>query len=75
MKSRAIVVKQTGGPEVLQFGEVEVAALGPGEASVRHRAIGLKRQRLALPDPSYAPDLYRETRGSGRAANCAPRLA
>jgi NADPH:quinone reductase len=41
MKSRAIVVNQTGGPEVLQSSEVEVPAPGPGEALIRHRAIGL----------------------------------
>lgn len=41
MKSKAIVVKQTGGPEVLQYAEVEVPAPGRGEVLVRHRAIGL----------------------------------
>ncbi len=41
MKSRAIVVSQTGGPEVLQYSEVELPAPGPGEALIRHRAIGL----------------------------------
>jgi len=41
MKSKAIVVNQIGGPEVLEYTEVEVAAPGPGQALVRHRAIGL----------------------------------
>jgi NADPH:quinone reductase len=41
MKAKAIVVNQIGGPEVLQFAEVEVPAPGPGEVLLRHRAIGL----------------------------------
>jgi NADPH2:quinone reductase len=41
MKAKAIVVNQIGGPEVLQFTDVEVPTPGPGEALVRHRAIGL----------------------------------
>ena len=41
MNSKAIVVNQTGGPEVLQFSEVAVPAPGHGQALVRHRAIGL----------------------------------
>ena len=41
MKAKAIVVNQIGGPEVLQFTDVDVPAPGPGEALVRHRAIGL----------------------------------
>jgi NADPH2:quinone reductase len=38
---KAIRFDRTGGPEVLQFVDVEVGAPGPGQAQVRHRAIGL----------------------------------
>jgi NADPH2:quinone reductase len=38
---RAIVIHKTGGPEVLQFEEVELAAPGPGQASVRNHAVGV----------------------------------
>src|SRR5271169_3384180 len=41
MKCKAIVVHQIGGPEVLHFEDVEVPEPGPGQALVRHRAIGL----------------------------------
>ena len=41
MKSKAIVVKQTGAPEVLEYTEVDVPAPGSGQALVRHRAVGL----------------------------------
>jgi NADPH2:quinone reductase len=39
--SRAIRMHATGGPEVLQFEDVEVAPPGAGELQVRHTAIGL----------------------------------
>ena len=39
--SRALRVHRTGGPEVLQFEDVEVGAPGPGEVRLRHTAIGL----------------------------------
>ncbi|HZZ84846.1 MAG TPA: quinone oxidoreductase [Anaeromyxobacteraceae bacterium] len=39
--SRAIRFHQTGGPEVLKLEEVEVGSPGPGEALVRHTAIGV----------------------------------
>ncbi len=39
--SKAIRIHSTGGPEVLQWDDVEVAAPGPGEALVRHSAVGL----------------------------------
>ena len=37
----AIRIHQTGGPEVLRWEEVAVPAPGPGEATVRHQAVGL----------------------------------
>ncbi|MGX1097887.1 quinone oxidoreductase family protein [Amorphus sp. MBR-141] len=39
--THAIVVHKTGGPEVLSWEEIEVGAPGPGEARVRHAAVGL----------------------------------
>jgi NADPH2:quinone reductase len=41
MKINRITVSETGGPEVLKYGEAEIAAPGPGEVQVRHTAIGL----------------------------------
>jgi NADPH2:quinone reductase len=37
----AIRVHQTGGPEVLQYEQIEIGEPGAGEAKVRHEAIGL----------------------------------
>jgi NADPH2:quinone reductase len=37
----AIRIHRTGGPEVLTWEEVDVAAPGPGEARIRHAAVGL----------------------------------
>src|SRR4029077_5325156 len=37
----AIRIHKTGGPEVLQWEEVAAGDPGPGEAGVRHTAIGL----------------------------------
>ena len=37
----AIRMHRTGGPEVMQYLDVEVGPPGPGEVQVRHRAIGL----------------------------------
>jgi NADPH2:quinone reductase len=41
MKTNAIRIHEYGGPEVLQYGEVELAEPAPGEARIRHTAIGL----------------------------------
>ncbi|MEI7706062.1 MAG: quinone oxidoreductase [Deltaproteobacteria bacterium] len=38
---KAIRIHQTGGPEVLRLEELPVAAPGPGQARVRHTAIGV----------------------------------
>jgi len=40
-KVYAVRVHRHGGPEVLRYEEVEVGSPGPGEARVRHAAIGL----------------------------------
>lgn len=37
----AVLVHQTGGPEVMQYEQIDIGAPGPGEAKVRHEAIGL----------------------------------
>ncbi|GGC07384.1 quinone oxidoreductase family protein [Pseudoduganella buxea] len=39
--SKAIRFSRTGGPEVLELVDVDVGAPGPGEATVRHEAIGV----------------------------------
>jgi NADPH2:quinone reductase len=41
MKTNAIRINEYGGPEVLQFGEVDLEDPAPGEARIRHTAIGL----------------------------------
>jgi NADPH2:quinone reductase len=41
MMAKAIRMQGTGGPEVLEYVDVEVGEPGPGEARVRHHAIGL----------------------------------
>ncbi|MEP9398918.1 zinc-binding dehydrogenase [Mesorhizobium sp. KR2-14] len=40
-RTKAIVVERHGGPEVLQFREIELPAPGHGEVQVRHTAIGV----------------------------------
>ncbi|HUB07133.1 MAG TPA: NAD(P)H-quinone oxidoreductase [Myxococcales bacterium] len=49
---RAVIVKEAGGPEVLQLEEVEDPRAGPGEVRVRVRAAGVNRadllQRMGL---------------------------
>lgn len=39
--SKAIRMTRTGGPEVMEYVDVDVGAPGPGEATVRHEAIGV----------------------------------
>jgi len=39
--TKAIRIHETGGPEVLKWEDVEVGTPGPGEARIRHTAVGL----------------------------------
>ena len=41
MSDRAIRIRETGGPEVLRLEEITVPPPGPGEARVRHEAVGV----------------------------------
>lgn len=41
MKTRAVRIHEFGGPEVLRFEEVDLPEPGPGQATIRHSAIGL----------------------------------
>ena len=50
---RAILVRQTGGPEVLKPESLELASPRPGEVRVRHQAIGLN-----YVDTYYRSGLY-----------------
>ncbi|HXU61607.1 MAG TPA: quinone oxidoreductase [Polyangia bacterium] len=51
---KAVVVRETGGPEKLVFEEVPEPVPGPGEARVRHTAIGLN-----FIDVYYRTGLYK----------------
>ncbi len=39
--TKAIRIEQIGGPEVMQWVDVEVGEPGPGEIRVKHHAVGL----------------------------------
>lgn len=64
----AIVIESTGGPEVLTLREIDVAAPGPGEATVQIAAAGVnfidiyQRQGVYARDLPYVPG----SEGSGR---------
>jgi NADPH:quinone reductase-like Zn-dependent oxidoreductase len=42
MKVNSIIVRQTSGPEVLEYTQQKIPEAGAGQARVRNRAIGLK---------------------------------
>ena len=60
MMAKAIRLAATGGPEVLDYVDVEVGEPGPGEARVRHHAIGLN-----YIDTYYRSGLYPQALPSG----------
>jgi NADPH2:quinone reductase len=64
MRCKAIVVHEIGGPEVLRFEEVEVPPPGPGEALVRHRAIGLNFVDIYVRSGVYPPPSLPYTPGT-----------
>ena len=53
--TKAIRIHKTGGPEVLAWEDVEVGDPGPGEARVRHTAVGLNFIDCYFRSGTYAP--------------------
>lgn len=51
---KAIQIRQTGGPEVMEYVEVDVGDPGAGEARVRHMACGLNYIDVYFRNGSYA---------------------
>ncbi|MBI3611189.1 MAG: quinone oxidoreductase [Nitrospirae bacterium] len=67
-KAKAILIDHYGGPEILKLKEISVSAPGPGEALVRHSAIGLNfidvyHRRGLYPLPSLPAVLGSEAAG------------
>lgn len=58
MKSKAIVIRRHGGPEVLELAEIDVPAPGPGEVQIRQAAIALN-----FVDTYYRTGLYKPAGG------------
>jgi NADPH2:quinone reductase len=52
--SKAVLVRQTGGPEALEIADVQVGEPGPGQVRIRHKAIGLN-----FIDVYYRTGLYK----------------
>jgi NADPH2:quinone reductase len=51
---QAIVLRATGGPEVLRMEPVELGRSGPGQVRLRHTAIGVNYHDVYIRDGSYA---------------------
>jgi NADPH:quinone reductase len=58
MKSRAIVIRRHGGPEVLELAEIDLPPPGTGEVQIRHAAVGLN-----FVDTYYRTGLYKPAGG------------
>ena len=65
----AIRFNQAGGPEVLEWQEVQVGKPGPGEARVRHTAVGVN-----FVDIYIRSGLYPSTKPSGLGTEAAGRV-
>ena len=74
--TKAMVVRRTGGPDVLEWTDVEVGEPGPGEAKVEHEAVGLNfvdvYYRTGLYKPAEGLPFTPGTEGAGRVAAVGP---
>jgi NADPH2:quinone reductase len=73
---KAIVVRQHGGPEVMHLEDVELGEPGPGEARVRHAAIGLNfvdvYNRTGLYKPPQGLPFTPGSEGAGTVVSVGP---
>ncbi len=51
--AKAIVLRETGGPDVLRLEDVDVGAPGPGEVRLRQTAVGVNYHDVYIRDGSY----------------------
>ena len=73
--THAIRFHKTGGPEVLVWEEVSVGKPGPGEARIRHTAVGLNfvdiyNRSGVYPHFSFAASAYNESCRLLSASSC-----
>ena len=61
---KAIRVHEPGGPEVLRWEDVTVGEPGPGEARVKHTAVGLNYVDVYYRTGLYKPPAHPFTPGS-----------
>ena len=75
--SQSILIHENGGPEKMQFEDVEVGKPGPGQVKLRHTAIGLNfidvYTRSGLYQTPLPNAVGREAAGGGPGGH-APRL-
>ena len=55
--TKAIVMRQTGGPEVLQIEDIRIPDPGAGQVKIRHRAIGLNFIEIYFRKGAYPAEL------------------
>lgn len=67
--TRSVRIRSFGGPEVVEFDDVEVAPPGPGQVRVAHSAVGLN-----MVDTYYRSGLYPLSLPSGLGSEAAGRV-
>ncbi len=81
MKTNAVIIRQHGGPEVLEYTELELAEPGAGQLRIRQTAIGLnyadiyQRQGEAGPHETRAFPVVLGSQGAGVVEEVGPGVA
>ena len=52
---KAIVIKEFGGPEVLQVADIEMPAVGPGQVLIKVEATSVNRPDIVQREGNYPP--------------------